>query len=224
MSKNIFYSFIILGILIIFLSNSHVSVSFDKEEEVYIELFGLPKKKYLKDKNDSIKLIKEVVRVISNFGAHEPLPIGEIKNLKSFYYYKKGLCFDRSIVYEKIFSYYGFKAYHYFLAFNDNLVKTIFSRTTISHTLVSVMVGKDEVFIDTNNYFVSVDFENKPIRNFLKKVSTNNFLSSALWWNVYFKKYRCSLIIRGMYSRNGDFFESLIKTPEFNYFDLKLIL
>ena len=55
MSKNIFYSFIILGILIIFFSNSHVSVSFDKEEEVYIELFGLPKKIDLQDKNDSIK-------------------------------------------------------------------------------------------------------------------------------------------------------------------------
>ncbi len=85
------------------------------------------------------------------------------------------------------------------------MFKTIFSRTTISHTLVSVMVGDDEVFIDTNNYSVSVDFENKPISNFLKKVSANNFGSSALWWNVYFKEYRYSLIIRGMYSRNGDF-------------------
>jgi len=223
-SKYILYNSIILGILIIFLSNSHVSVSFDKEDTVYIKLLGLPQKGICKDKNDTIKLIQQVVKVISNFGTLEPLPFGEIKNLKSFYNYKKGICFDRSIVYEKIFSYYGFKTYHYFLAFNDNLVKTIFSRTTISHTLVSVMVGKDEVFIDTNNYFVSVDFDNKPISNFIKKVSTDNFGSPALWWNVYFKKYRYSLIIRGMYSRNGDFFESLIKTPEFNFFDFKLIL
>jgi hypothetical protein len=178
----------------------------------------------LKDKNDSIRLIKDVVRVISNYGTLEPLPNGEIKNLKSFYYHKKGLCYDRSIFYEKIFSYYGFKTYHYFLAFNDNLFKTVFSRTTISHTLVSVMVGKDEVFIDTNNYFLSVDYENKPISYFLKKVCANNFGSSALWWNVYFKEYRYNLIIRGLYSRKGDFFKSLIKTPEFNVFDLKLIL
>lgn len=214
----------ILGILVIFFSNSHVSVSCSKEEEVYIELLGLPKKEFLRDKSDSIKLIKEVVRIISNYGTFEPIPIHEIKGLKSFYYYKKGLCFDRSIVYEKIFAYYGLKTYHYFFAFNDNLFKTVFSKTTISHTLVSVLVGKEEVFIDTNNNFVSIDFENKPISNFLKKVSTNNFGSSALWWNVYFKKYRYSLIIRGMYSRNGDFFESLISTPEFNFFDLKLII
>lgn len=224
MSKNILYSLIVLGIFVIFFCNSQVSVSFVKEEEVYIELLGLPKKEFLRDKSDSINLIKEVVRIISNYGTFEPLPIDKIKDLKSFYYYKKGLCFDRSIVYEKIFSYYGFKTHHYFFAFNDNLVKTVFSRSTISHTVVSVMLGKEEVFIDTNNNFVSLDFENKPICNFLEKVSTNNFDSSALWWNVYFKNYKCSLIIRGMYSRNGDFFESLINTPEFNFFDLKLII
>jgi hypothetical protein len=62
----------------------------------------------LQDKNDSIRLIQDVVRVISDYGTLEPLPIGEITNVKSFYYNKKGLCFDRSIFYEKIFSYYGF--------------------------------------------------------------------------------------------------------------------
>ena len=211
-------------LLVVFFCNSHVSVSFDKEEEVYIGLLGLPKKNFLKDKNDSINLIQEVVKKISSYGSLDPLPFGEIKSLKAFYYYKKGLCYDRSIVYEKIFSYYGFKTHHYFLAFNEDLIKTIFSRTTISHTLVSVMVGDDEIFIDTNNYFVSVDSKNKPISNFLKKVTTNNFESSALWWNVYFTKYRHHLIIRGMYSRNGNFFESLINTPEFNFFDLKIVL
>lgn len=224
MSKNILFNLIILLISIIFISNSHVNVSFNKNEEVYIELLGLPKKKYLKSKNDSIELIKEVVCVISNFGSLEPLPFGEIKNLKSFYNYKKGLCFDRGIVYEMVFSYYGFKTFHYFLAFNDNLVKTIFSKTTVSHALISVLVGKDEIFIDTNNYFVSVNSDNKPISSFLEKVKKNNFESTALIWNIYFKKYKYNLIVRGMYSRNGDFFESFIKTPEFNFFDLKIML
>ncbi len=47
--------------------------------------------------------------------------------------------------------------------------KTIFSKTTVSHTLISVLVGKDEIFIDTNNYFLSVNSDNKPIRSFLGK-------------------------------------------------------
>jgi hypothetical protein len=85
--QEIFY--LIFIILIIFISNSHVNVSFDKNEEVYFELLGLHNKKYLNSKNDSIELIKKVVCVISNFGSLEPLPFGGIKILKSFFNYKK---------------------------------------------------------------------------------------------------------------------------------------
>lgn len=224
MSKGFFYNIIFfLGglVILIFIINSHVNVSFDKKHEVFIQLLGLPQKKYIKDRQDSIQLIKKIVRTISNYGSLESLPKGVEKNLKSFYFYKKGLCFDRSIIYEQIFSYYGLKTHHYFLAFNDNIFTTIFSKNTISHTLVSVMVGGNEVFIDTNNYFVSVDSDGKPIVDFLKRVTNENFKSPALWWNVYFKKYKYYLIIRGLYSRNGDFFQSIINTPEINFFDLK---
>lgn len=218
------FQIVILFFLVLFFEISNVNVRCDSNDEFLIlNFFKLPVKKDKYSKRDKILLIKEIVQKVSDFGEFLPLPSGIDKNLQNFIKFKRGLCFDRAIIYEKIFKYYGFKMHHYYIGFNNSKLEVLFSKKTVSHTIISIEIGEEELFIDSNNYFLSIDNNDNIIKNFFIKLKLGKIRNKALWWTSYFKEYESSLFIRGLYSRNGNFFKPYLPIPEINFYDLNII-
>jgi hypothetical protein len=215
----ILISLIFFGLSCFFLN---VSVETTKSDEYLIlNYFNLPKVEPNYTYKEKVDLAKKVVFTISSFGSFEALPVGYDKNLLNFLKFNKGLCFDRSIIYEKIFKYYGFKVHHYYVGFNDSKFGVLFKKNTISHTFLSIEIDGKELFIDSNQYFLSLDKNDRLIDSFFRKIKNNEIDSEALWWTKYFKEHKESLIIRGLYSRNGYFFKPYLPIPDVNFVELK---
>ena len=214
--------FLIICILL-FIKVFDVEVKYDKtDENLIINYFKLPKVKSSYTYKEKIDLTKKVVHSISSFGSFKSIPHKYEKNLTNFVKFKQGLCFDRSIIYEIIFKYYGFKVHHYYVGFNDSKIRVLFRKRTISHAFISIEIDGEELFIDSNQYFLSVDKNDVIIKSFFTKIRLNKFYDKALWWTSYFKEYKSSLIVRGLYSRNGFFFKPFLPIPDVNFYDFRI--
>jgi hypothetical protein len=121
-----------------------------------------------------------------------------------------------------IFKYYGFIVHHYYVGFNDSKISVLFGKKTISHTFISIEIDGEELYIDSNQYFLSLDKDDALIKSFFTKIRLNEFNDKALWWTSYFKDYKSSLILRGLYSRNGNFFKPFLPIPDINFSDFRI--
>ena len=169
------------------------------------------------------KLVTSVVSTIQ----HNEISFKEFGNIKYYYKNRKGQCFDRSILLEKIFKYYDFNFRHVFIYFlkkstQEPHVIDFFRKSTLSHAVTEVETKAGWVVIDSNTDCIGIDKNGKTINiGDLKKqvrqkgsldLKQNCTSGEPPFWMIYpnFK------FIYGVYSRSGSFLSNYKGIPGVN--------
>jgi transglutaminase-like putative cysteine protease len=226
--KSLFLKFIaglvITLIIGVFAFNGYPKVS--STDTTYIDSF-LVKWNITRDKSqihtsfeNQVVFVEQVQdSIIKNF-THRIIPDEQVGDVEFYYKNKIGLCFDKSILMEKIFASYGFTVRHVFCYFlydsNPTTVTDFFKRRLFSHALLEVKTQKGWMALGSNGNWVGIDSSNNPLTIFqvrdrlekgnlvLKKikpeVGANFFESLPIASNF--------LIAYGIYSRHGQFIRS----------------
>jgi len=166
-----------------------------------------------------IKKIQKNVITIAPIG--RGIPHNKPRNPKDLYLHKKGLCYDRSNVLEKILESMGFKTRHLSL-FAKMADKSLFSELTTqgirSHSIFEVQTNQGWLIVDTNSKWVSLNSDNIPISmGLLKKNGYNVVWKETPPLDYYTSPYTH---IYGLYSRHGKFFKPYNSIPDFRVQEL----
>lgn len=226
MKKKLFRTsiFIILFLLLTaFLFNSYPNVT--KEDKQYINIF-------LKEWNISSSpadvhqrfeseyaFISRVQDSVVNSISHSFVSTDKIGSVKKYYELRQGFCYDRAVMLEKFFIYFGFKVRHVFVYFNlDNTLpdrSDFFSKGLRSHAMVEVKTKRGWMVVGTNCNWLGLQQDGKILNiydlrrklakgglNLLKRHNRGIPFFEGLKNRDRFK------IVYGLYSRHGDFFRS----------------
>ena len=167
---------------------------------------------------DQIKLIQQAQQAVySRTIGWKGIPEGQPREPKQLYLGRTGLCYDRSRVLEKVFTYLGFTSRHLALferqpyqhAFN-----TILFQHIPSHAISEVLTNKGWLMVDSNDLWVSLDSNRCPISmpQMQARYQRNekiNWASSVLKHEEIFFNKRC-IALYGLYSRHGRFYPPYI--------------
>jgi hypothetical protein len=222
--KGLLYVFIFFIAILVFNSQSVVN---SKEDKQYIQAFSAEWK--LQQNPDSIhadfeneiafirQLQESAVRSIQQV----EIPHQYFGNLKFYYTNRKGFCYDRAVMMEKFFLYYGFPFRHLYLFYDPSgnypSAANFFKRNTPSHALLEVKTKKGWMVIGTNANWIGLSSNNEviDIKEFKKQAGANklalkyNPSIGESFWEGKGNKFR---FIYGIYSRHGDFFNSMQDT------------
>jgi hypothetical protein len=135
----------------------------------------------------------------------------------AFYFKKRvGFCYDRSVLMEKILSFYGFAYRHVFLYFSADTsypsYMSFFKRGIPSHALFEVKTKKGWMTVGSNNNWLGLT-NNDEVLDIVqtRKRAKENRLTLKYpctigepFWKTMKANYR---VVYGVFSRHGDFFE-----------------
>ncbi|HEV7334066.1 MAG TPA: hypothetical protein VGN63_23745 [Flavisolibacter sp.] len=155
------------------------------------------------------------------------------------YYYtnRKGLCYDRAVLMEKILRYYGFSFRHAYVYFGEKgkmpSTTSLLRKGLSSHALFEVKTSKGWMAIGTNSNWLGLSSNNeiltiKDLREKIRKGTLRFKLGEPAiqpFWTDYGANFK---VVYGLYSRHGDFFtnqnstatslfSNLILLPDYNY-------
>jgi hypothetical protein len=146
----------------------------------------------------------------------EEIPHKFFGSVSYYYNNRKGFCYDRAVLMEKIFSYYHFSFRHAYIYFGNDSTKVgvddFFKRRLASHGVVEVKTKKGWMTVETIANWIGLDKDNQvldlsKLRNELSGGTfsfTRNITAGNCFWiehGIHFK------FIYGLYSRHGDFFD-----------------
>ena len=217
-TKFLFYigSVIILGVVVF--SYNAVDNSLTEEDMQYIPKFlvgvdSLPKKYKFKDGIKYIAAVqKSVIEIAPHLGG---LPFGQKREPKELFLAKRGLCFDRSRVIEKILRYSGFKTRHinvYSKKGIGSALKKLLTPGVSSHAITEVLTSQGWLVVDSNATWLGLDKNDRPvpIEDIWLKIENSNSID---WKNeppsfIYNEPFS---FVYGLYSRHGKFY------PPYNF-------
>ena len=145
---------------------------------------------------------------------------GKMREPKDLFIKKTALCYDRSRVIEKILRFYGFKTRHisiYSTKETGSILKSIFTPGINSHALTEVKTSKGWLVVDSNEEWVSLDYESQPIsisEIIEKKASVKERLLNDFPSFIYLEDF---FVIYGLYSRHGMYYPPFNIIPDINY-------
>ena len=221
-TKRILYITVFLLPLIIIVCNNK-SVSNSEEDKQYIEVFA--KNWKLSASVDSvhtnfeseIQLVRNLQDSVIAGIKHFEIPHQSFGNVSCYYNNHKGLCYDRAVLMEKMLDFYGFSFRHVYLSLVPNGSSASFlglmQKATPSHALLEVKTAKGWMAIGTNANWVGLSDDGKvltteDVREKLKRRSLKlkyTFDDTHVFWK---EKGSDFIIIYGLYSRHGDFFNN----------------
>lgn len=144
---------------------------------------------------------------------------------KQLYLGRNGLCYDRSRVLEKIFTYLGFPNRHAALFAREAHTAswlTILFHHVPSHAVSEVQTKKGWLMVDSNTLWISLNTANQPvsISQFQEPGWAGRWSSAILQPDrqVYNQPF---IVVYGLYSRHGLFYEPfLVGIPDYQFQDL----
>jgi len=147
--------------------------------------------------------------------SEEGIPKGADRTLCSILNARKGLCYDRSWIIEKILTAYGFRTRHVFVLENKNnsFFRTITSLSARSHALTEVETARGWLIVDSIDQWVSLDDSENPV-DFSKLVEKNQSIKGI---PKFLKQEH--FYVYGLYSRSGMMFQPLLPIPDVNWED-----
>lgn len=226
MKKKLFRTsiFIILFLLLTaFLFNSYPNVT--KEDKQYINLFlkewninSSPADVH-RDFESEYAFISRVQDSIVGKICHSYVSTEHIGAVKKYYKERQGYCYDRAVMLEKFFIYYGFTIRHVFVYFNpDNTLpdrSDFFSRELLSHAMLEVKTKKGWMAVGTSCNWLGVQEGGELLDTYdLRRKLADNMLhlskkgDRGVPFYATLKNRERFKIIYGVYSRHGDFFRS----------------
>ncbi len=153
--------------------------------------------------------------IVKNFsGAFHPQ---EMVGYVDFYFRNRaGVCYDKAILLEKIFTSYGFSIRHMYLYYREDSISInksdFFKKGLASHAMLEVKTKKGWMVVATNGNWLGIDSQDNPLtihdlRDQLK-ASTIKLKKPNYYGSYFFEPLRIPsnfLIIYGIYSRHGQF-------------------
>ena len=215
-----------------FVSYFNVDRALTDEDRYYIKLYlpNVPEDIARSSSYESqIKLIQRAqkviyLRTIGWIG----IPEGMAREPKQLYLSRSGMCYDRSRVLEKIFTYMGFTIRHLAMFERQSYqhaYSTILFQHIPSHAISEVLTKKGWLMVDSNDLWISLDSNQKPVSMPQMQARYRNgekiqWEASVLSHDEAFYNKRC-IALYGLYSRHGCFYPPYVKgIPDFRVRDL----
>ncbi len=221
--RNILLSFSVVACLAMVLFYHAVDNSLSDDDRKYIPLYldrVIPLRAgylYKDELNYIVSVQRSVLDVASK---NEGILHYKKREPKEVYNVKKGLCYDRSRVIEKILRYAGFRTRHVSMYTEQAgfSLKSIVTPGIPSHAVTEVLTKKGWLVVDSNAPWVSLDKDLHPIsidsiKEMIKK-------SSLIDWAVepptdmYLNPF---VFVYGLYSRHGKFYPPYSPVPDIHY-------
>lgn len=230
-SKFVVISFIILTVILFW---HNVSNEVTVEDKEYIEkilkecnIKGLKENRTYDEEIEFLQKLEDSLIYKYPF-IGEVIPINNPREPKDLYYFKQGLCFDRSRVIEKICRNSGFKVRHVFLFLDDKKEKDFsvyFRKDSVnSHAVSEVKTKKGWLILGSNFPWIAMDKNNSPLS--MRDIKLNNqkgIVPDSIYKNVspldmlYDPNIK---YVYGLYSRHGRFYAPFNFIPDYNLGEL----
>ena len=148
---------------------------------------------------------------------------GQPREPKQLYLGRTGMCYDRSRVLEKIFTYMGFTSRHLAMFARQpyqHSYNTVLFQHVPSHAISEVLTSKGWLMVDSNDLWISLDSNRRPVsmpqlQNRYRRQEKINWATSVLKHDEAFYNNRC-IALYGIYSRHGLFYPPYVKgIPDF---------
>lgn len=150
---------------------------------------------------------------------------GQPREPKQLYLGRSGLCYDRSRVLEKIFTYLGFPNRHAALFAREPHIAgwlTVLFHHVSSHAVSEVRTKKGWLMVDSNTLWISLNRENQPVSipQFQEPSQVGRWAKAFIQpaRQVYSRPF---IVVYGLYSRHGLFYAPfLVGIPDYQLQDL----
>ena len=162
---------------------------------------------------------------------HTEIPHKYFGDLSYYYNNRKGFCYDRSVLMEKILSYYRFPFRHIYLSFGSGDSKPslfdLLKKSTTSHALFEVKTVNGWMAVGSNANWIGITPDGKllTITDVREKLQRGTMALKYKFDNtrVFWKEKGSNFtVVYGLYSRHGDFFNndksttaSILSSPGF---------
>lgn len=173
---------------------------------------------------EQIKLIQQAQAAVRlRTTGWEGIPEGQPREPKQLYLGRTGMCYDRSRVLEKIFTYLGFTNRHLAMFARQpyqHSYNTVLFQHVPSHAISEVLTSKGWLMVDSNDLWISLDNNRRPVsmpqlQDRYRREEKINWAISVLKHDEAFYNSRC-IALYGIYSRHGRFYPPYVKgIPDF---------
>ncbi len=164
--------------------------------------------------DDQVKLIEQAQEAVhSRTTGWAGIPEGQAREPKQLYLGRTGMCYDRSRVLEKMFTYLGFTNRHLALFQRqpyEHSYTTILLKHVPSHAISEVKTKKGWLMVDSNDLWTSLDANHQPIS--MPDFQARYKRGEKIYWAAElpvttkgFYNSRC-IALYGLYSRHGRFY------------------
>jgi len=171
---------------------------------------------------DEIDFIEGVQRAVLNVAPrNEGLPTGGPREPRDLFEARKGLCFDRSRVIEKILRYAALETRHISLFSTretGSAMRSLVTPGVASHAVTEVRTKRGWLVVDSNDPWVSLDVTTHPIP--MSGIKSSADRREPLAWSkplpneIYEQPFT---FVYGLYSRHGEFYPPYDFIPDVNY-------
>jgi hypothetical protein len=174
---------------------------------------------------DELRFIQGVQdAVLSVAPVNKGLDRGAEREPKDLYLARKGLCFDRSRVIEKILREYGFRTRHIFLysVRERGALTAFFTPGVLSHAITEVQTERGWLVVDSNDRWVSLDRSGSPrgMLDIQKAVQGESVIDWESQPPPIYSDIAPTVFVYGLYSRHGEFYPPYNFIPDVNYGEL----
>lgn len=217
-----FIALFVLLLLLFYVFNSRLEVT--AEDKKYLQLFLAGWKLDDSVKSAHVDFDSEI-RYISTLQdsaimgiSHYYNPYYTLGSVKYYYETRRGYCYDRAALLEKLLRYSGFSTRHVFIYFDNNkehLGKMDFFRHNSSHAMMEVKTSRGWMIVGTNCNWLGLNQDGTVMSIFAMRESVRsdklNLKKSGnfgiKFWEVISHKGDFN-IVYGLYSRHGEFLTS----------------
>ncbi len=213
---------IVIGIL----AYNQVDIDLTDEDYTYIkkilEESDVKQLSRVANYDDEIKFIIGTQRAVLEMASkREGIPHNFHREPKDVFLARKGLCYDKSRVIEKVLEASDLKTRHiaaYSTRGTNSKLVALFTRGVPSHAITEVLTSKGWLVVDSNNHWVSRDAQGEPIS--LAQIQAYlNKKDSIIWENDNVPRFYTKpfTYVFGLYSRHGKFYPPFNSIPDINY-------
>ena len=180
-----------------------------------------------------LAFIRSVQRsVLAIAPENQGIPFGRPREPMDLYTEKKGLCFDRSRVLEKVLRYSGFKTRHvaiYSTQDTRSAIKSLLTPEVLSHATTEVLTQKGWLVVEAYlTPWVSIDKNHDPVslREIQSFANGEKDRMSPITWDTKPHPAILNILespfiaVYGLYSRHGYFYPPYNVIPDINYAEL----
>lgn len=217
------FAIIIIGVAYYHAVDNSITEADKHSIPLYLaEIKPLPNNPSYEDELFFINAVQQTVQRVASGSLG--IPLDQAREPLELYIAKSGSCYDRSRVIEKILRYSGFKTRHismYSTQKTGSTLKSLLTPQTPSHALAEVLTRKGWLVVGSNNPWVSIDRNNKPISLQEMQVSIEKGISIPWKIDPQSKFYAEPFtFVYGLYSRHGRFYPPYDSIPDINYGEL----